>query len=138
MSPCKGKRRRPSMLIASDAPKFDLESYLSNYDGITRLDRLILIGTSSKPLASDALKAALAEAKQGANVRRFLDIISYLQQSASADVAAADDPAWVEKTRKIVDKETERLESELKGYKNNLIKESIRVGTSPAACQQTS
>lgn len=37
------------------------------------------------------------------------------------------DLAWVDKMTKQVKSETDRLEAELKGYKNNLIKESIRV-----------
>ena len=37
------------------------------------------------------------------------------------------DPAWMEKKDKQNKAETTRLEHELKGYKNNLIKESIRV-----------
>jgi COP9 signalosome complex subunit 1 len=37
------------------------------------------------------------------------------------------DSAWIEKKDKQNKAETTRLEHELKGYKNNLIKESIRV-----------
>ena len=37
------------------------------------------------------------------------------------------DSTWVERTRREVMVETNRLDGELKGYKNNLIKESIRV-----------
>ena len=37
------------------------------------------------------------------------------------------DLAWVDKMTRQVTIETDRLEAELKGYKNNLIKESIRV-----------
>jgi COP9 signalosome complex subunit 1 len=37
------------------------------------------------------------------------------------------DPAWMERKDKQNKAETTRLEHELKGYKNNLIKESIRV-----------
>jgi hypothetical protein len=37
------------------------------------------------------------------------------------------DSAWMEKKDKQNRAETTRLEHELKGYKNNLIKESIRV-----------
>jgi COP9 signalosome complex subunit 1 len=37
------------------------------------------------------------------------------------------DTEWVDRTQKLVRAETDRLEHELRGYKNNLIKESIRV-----------
>ena len=39
------------------------------------------------------------------------------------------DLAWMEKKEKQNKAETTRLEHELKGYKNNLIKESIRVSS---------
>jgi hypothetical protein len=37
--------------------------------------------------------------------------------------------AWAEKTSREVKEEQDKLEHELKSYKNNLIKESIRVCT---------
>ena len=48
-------------------------------------------------------------------------------------IVAPDDPnsqpdrVWVSNTERANKAETARLEAELKGYKNNLIKESIRV-----------
>lgn len=44
------------------------------------------------------------------------------------DALATSDAEWIEKTNKTNEQETERLEHELRGYKNNLIKESIRMG----------
>lgn len=38
------------------------------------------------------------------------------------------DTKWIEHMQKVIKAETDRLEHELRGYKNNLIKESIRVG----------
>lgn len=43
------------------------------------------------------------------------------------DPAALLDTAWAEKKTREVREEHDRLEHELKSYKNNLIKESIRV-----------
>jgi COP9 signalosome complex subunit 1 len=48
-----------------DPPKFEIESYIANYTGRTRFHRLYLIGTTSTLLATDVLKAAVAEAKSG-------------------------------------------------------------------------
>jgi COP9 signalosome complex subunit 1 len=48
---------------------------------------------------------------------------------APDDPDARLDMNWMETTAKQVKAETDRLEFELKGYKNNLIKESIRVGS---------
>ena len=55
-----------------------------------------------------------------------------LHQLVPDDPDATPDLAWIDRTIKQVKTETDRLEQELKGYKNNLIKESIRVSFSPS------
>ena len=45
------------------------------------------------------------------------------------DTERLTDNSWAIDQEKRNNKETQRLENELKGYKNNLIKESIRVST---------
>lgn len=45
------------------------------------------------------------------------------------DQDAIIDRSWIERKEKQNKAESSRLEAELKGYKNNLIKESIRVRT---------
>ncbi len=52
-----------------------------------------------------------------------------LHQIVPDDPDATPDLGWIDRTIKQVKTETDRLEQELKGYKNNLIKESIRVST---------
>jgi COP9 signalosome complex subunit 1 len=95
--------------------------------GRTRFNRLYLIGTCSSYLAVDALKAAIAEAKSGKDVARYLRAVQALADVAPNEPEATIDSDWVERSQKVVKAETDRLEHELRGYKNNLIKESIRV-----------
>ncbi|KAI9367470.1 CSN complex subunit 1 [Aspergillus egyptiacus] len=111
-----------------DPPKFELESYIANYAGRTRFDRLYLIGTCSTYLAVEALRAAVAEAKSGKDVSRYERAVQALAEVAPNEPEAAVDREWVERSSKIIKAETDRLEHELRGYKNNLIKESIRMG----------
>lgn len=97
------------------------------YPGLTRLSRLHLIGTSSRYLGQEALHLAIAEAQQGRNVSTYLDLAQQLHSLYPSDPLGRADQDWVDaKTRQIA-AESEKLENELKGYKNNLIKESIRV-----------
>jgi COP9 signalosome complex subunit 1 len=104
--------------------------------GYTRIDRLQHIGSHSTYFAIDASRAAIAEAKQGKNVRLYLALVENFVQVAPDDPAASIDTTWAEdKTRK-VQAEQDKLEHELKSYKNNLIKESIRVRTGAAAERQ--
>ncbi|GKZ24823.1 hypothetical protein AbraCBS73388_011827 [Aspergillus brasiliensis] len=116
------------MVKVDDPPKFELESYIANYTGRTRFNRLLLIGTCSTYLSVEALKAAVAEAKGGRDVSRYENAVRALAEVAPSDPEATLDTNWVDHMKKSVKAETDRLEHELRGYKNNLIKESIRMG----------
>ena len=97
------------------------------HTGRTRFDRLFLIGRSSVSLCLDALKAAVAEAKRGRDTQRYREAVECLRVAAPLDQDAAFDQTWLAAQEKANKLETNRLLAELKGYKNNLIKESIRV-----------
>lgn len=86
------------------------------------------IGKSCVPLCVEALKAAVREAKSGSDVRRYKEAWEAIRIAAPNDPDAVRDERWIEDTTRANAAETARLETELKGYKNNLIKESIRVG----------
>jgi hypothetical protein len=134
-----------SNLFFVGAPKFDLESYIQNYRGTalaippvymdstdtssgrTRLERLLLIGTYSQFLGVDALKAAVNEAKHGKDIKRYLDAQISLETIAPQEPEARRDLAWMEKQEKENQVQAASLEKQLKEYKNNLVKESIRV-----------
>jgi COP9 signalosome complex subunit 1 len=79
-------------------------------------------------LAVEALKAAITEAKAGNDVQRYeLAVAALRPHLKPGDRDGVLDQAWMEKKDKLNKTESNRLEAELKGYKNNLIKESIRV-----------
>ena len=118
------------MLLCScsiESPKFDLETHISNYDPPTRLDRLTHIGLTSAPLQLDALRAAQSLAKSSRNIPQYLAISSYLSSRFPSDHHVRADKTYVSTTEAQIQAESSRLEAELKGYKNNLIKESIRM-----------
>lgn len=74
----------------------------------------------------------MREAKEGNDVQRYLAAVAALRSHVGAgDRDGILDQAWIERKEKQNKAESNRLEAELKGYKNNLIKESIRVGLSP-------
>lgn len=97
------------------------------FSGRTRFDRLYLIGTSSTVLSTEALKLAVAEAKSGKDVSQYDKAVRALSEVAPNEPDASLDAAWVHNVQRQVQAQSERLEQELRGYKNNLIKESIRV-----------
>ena len=69
----------------------------------------------------------IAEAKRGKNVKLYLSLVEELSNIAPNDPMALADMVWAEKKTREVKEEQDKLEHELKAYKNNLIKESIRV-----------
>ena len=143
------KARQAGRPVVEDLPKSDLEQYIANYRGMlafvcaqhprlmsvgkTRVDRLLLIGTTAPLLAPEALRAAVSEAKQGRDVGRYDAVLAAVREILPGDIDAVPDSAWVDRTNRQVKAESDRLETELKGYKNNLIKESIRVRISEHA-----
>lgn len=122
------KARDDSLPLVTAQPRLDLDLYISNYVGRTRFDRLIFIGKTSAALCVDALKASIAEAKKGKDVSRFIEAVDCIRIAAPDEPEAQGDDAWINKTEVANRTETARLEAELKGYRNNLIKESIRMG----------
>ncbi|KAH6661391.1 26S proteasome subunit RPN7-domain-containing protein [Truncatella angustata] len=115
-------------VIVRETPKLDLELYISNYRGRTRFERLLLVGQSSVPLAVDALKAAVLEAKRGRDTQRYRNAWEAIRIAAPTEPEAQWDQSWLDRTNQSNKTEAHRLDVELKGYKNNLIRESIRIG----------
>ncbi|KAJ2966890.1 hypothetical protein NQ176_g9932 [Zarea fungicola] len=122
----------------TELPKFDLDLYIQNYTGVywilpgpgVLLSRVApppaqLI--SCVPLRLEALKAAISEAKNGTDVSHYKQAWDCIRKVAPNEPEATRDDAWIDATEKSNKAETHRLESELKGYKHNLIKESIRM-----------
>lgn len=71
---------------------------------------------------------AVMEAKKGSDVRNYHEAVAVLERvSKGKKLDGLLDPVWAAQQEKKNIAETARLEGELKGYKNNLIKESIRV-----------
>ncbi|KAK6719807.1 hypothetical protein SNK05_002932 [Fusarium graminearum] len=115
-------------IIVREQPKLDLDLYISNYTGRTRIDRLIQIGKSSVPLCIDALKLAIVEAKAGSDLTQYAEAWNCLRVAAPQEPEAQLETEWVDRVERENKAETTRLESQLKQYRHNLIKESIRMG----------
>jgi COP9 signalosome complex subunit 1 len=115
------------MAAPKETPRLDLESYMTNYQGRLLIDRLVTIASSPSHLAPEALHLAVLQAKKGINAEEYSKLVKQLQTLAPNDPLANLDADWIAATNRRVRAETERLDTELKQYKNNLIKESIRV-----------
>lgn len=76
----------------------------------------------------------MAEARRGKDIDRYTEAVENLRMICPDDRDAVLDTDWMERTKTANRAETQRLEAELKGYKNNLIKESIRVSVHIQSC----
>ena len=87
----------------------ELESYVEDYEGQVRLDRLVSIFHSDSIFSMPALHLAISEAKTGANVETYVTLVGMMQSVAPDDPLATLDEAWVETTTKNNKAETARL-----------------------------
>ena len=95
--------------------------------GKSRIERLFHIAKTSTVLYHEAIEMASAEAKEGKDTDLYEKVIALRAALEPGNPKAHKDDAWVTKINRENKSETSKLEMELKGYKNNLIKESIRV-----------
>lgn len=111
----------------STSKEFDLESYISNYSGHTKIDRLVFIAEHNKLLELEAYKAAIDELKKTTNTAQYKVVADKVGDRLGP--AYRTDQAWIDGVDKRAAQQLEKLEQDLSGYKANLVKESIRVLT---------
>lgn len=127
-------------------PSLDLEAYAGSYTGLARLYRLAYVAEHCPSLRIDALKMALAYVTGTYNVVLYQQLHQRLaealgctnnasaglpdvaQQSTTSQDIPALDPLWIETRSKKSALKLEKLDNDLKTYKTNSIKESIRRG----------
>jgi len=115
-----------SMAASEAAPEavctLDVETYITNYTGVTRLKRLAFIAANSPSLKAEALRTALDEVKRTTNTALYLELV------ALGDGQTTRDDAWVESVDRKAAQTLEKLEADLQTHKTSLFKESIRMG----------
>uniref|UniRef100_UPI00358EDE97 COP9 signalosome complex subunit 1-like isoform X2 n=1 Tax=Myxine glutinosa TaxID=7769 RepID=UPI00358EDE97 len=135
----------PDASYTVENPTLDLEAYAAGYAGPMRVERLAFVAEHCPLLRVEALRAALLHVQKTFNVDLYEELhrklaLALSQSSVLPDVAEggatqADipplDTAWAESQRKKALLKLEKLDTDLKNYKGNSIKESIRVFRGP-------
>ncbi|KAF8938159.1 cop9 signalosome complex subunit [Dissophora ornata] len=110
-----------------------------NRAGHTKVNRLEFIADRCPSLQIDALKLAITELKNTStlNISRYVSLVKKLNEAikfgapgsgnVSSDLLNVD-KAWADSQLQKAKQQTDLLEGELKNYKRNSIKESIRMG----------
>ncbi|KAK7167918.1 hypothetical protein R3I94_002094 [Phoxinus phoxinus] len=138
--PQEDQQNAPDTNYVVENPTLDLEQYASSYSGLMRIERLQFIADHCPQLRVEALKMALSFVQRTFNVDVYEEIHRKLTE-ATRDVQGVPDAvpegavepppldtAWAESTRKKALLKLEKLDTDLKNYKGNSIKESIRRG----------
>ncbi|XP_060146107.1 COP9 signalosome complex subunit 1 isoform X3 [Globicephala melas] len=140
VDPQEDPQNAPDVNYVVENPTLDLEQYAASYSGLMRIERLQFIADHCPPLRVEALKMALSFVQRTFNVdmyeeihRKLLEAARELQNAPDAIPESGVEPppldtAWVEATRKKALLKLEKLDTDLKNYKGNSIKESIRRG----------
>lgn len=131
-----------------DNPSIDLDFYANSYTGLARLHRLVFIADHCPSLRMEALKMAISYVTSTYNITMYQQLHKKVAQVTSAagqlpDVAAiaaaaaansaqpdipSYDATWIELRSKKAAHKLEKLDNDLKNYRMNSIKESIRRG----------
>ncbi|XP_037074697.1 COP9 signalosome complex subunit 1-like isoform X2 [Pollicipes pollicipes] len=120
----------------------DLETYIASYKGLGQLYRLSFIAERCPPLRVEALKMAIQLVQNTFNVALYQSLHRQLQEAVASGQNLPDvtgqapgqaalpllDQQWVETKTKRAALKLEKLDNDLKNYKSNSIKESIRRG----------
>ncbi|KAG0265663.1 COP9 signalosome complex subunit 1 [Mortierella polycephala] len=134
------KRKRFVKVVEVDTPNnLDLDAYIASYKGHTKINRLEFIADRCPSLQIEALKLAITELKntQTLNIPRLSNLVKRLNDTVKFGVPGSSnvsndllnvDKAWADSQALKAKQHTELLEGELKNYKRNSIKESIRMG----------
>jgi COP9 signalosome complex subunit 1 len=95
------------------------------------INRLQFIAQVCPSLTIQALTIALRHVKTGRDTSLYQAILGQLATAAGQDCANAEfDRAWIERTTAQNAADKDKLETELKMYTGNMIKESVRVSSS--------
>lgn len=128
-----------------DNPTIDLDFYSNSYTSYAKIQRLMFIADHCPSLRLEALKICIAYVMDTYNVPLYQHLHRKIVQSSGGplpDVAAsaagslqstsqdlpAYDTAWIEARSKKGAHKLEKLDNDLKNYRMNSIKESIRRG----------
>lgn len=101
-------------------PSFELDAWAAHYDGQLLPLRLLHMAQACPSLSRPAMELAISTAKRGKDAQLY----TKLCELGNIPI----DTTWAAQQQEDNTRQLAKMESELKGYKNNLIRESIRMG----------
>ncbi|PIK39375.1 putative COP9 signalosome complex subunit 1 [Apostichopus japonicus] len=135
-----GSESQEELSYTVDSPTLDLEAHAVCYSGFAKINRLLFIAARCPALRVEALRMALNYTQTTYNTQAYQHIHSKLAEAVTSSSLLPDavagvvhnipslDTNWIETTNKKAALKLEKLDTDLKNYKANSIKESIRRG----------
>lgn len=127
---------QPQSIYSVENATIDIEAYAQNFSGWNKIMRLMFIAEHSSNLKVEALKIVLNYVKEHTyNTALYSKIYFNLQQALEKQgeknietIIGPLDNSWIEQRTKRAAQILEKLDGDLKNFKSNSIKESIRRG----------
>lgn len=134
MSSLNDNQQQP--IYSVDNSTIDIEVYAQNFSGWNKIVRLIFIADHSSTLKIEALKIVLNYVKEHTyNTTLYSKVYSNLHQTLEKQgekniesIIGPIDQQWIDQRSKRATAKLEKLDNDLKNFKSNSIKESIRRG----------
>jgi len=106
----------------------DLDSFLKMFEGQILLERLRFVAEHSEQHQIEALNLTARAAKKTLNIDAYVDAVEKLHQIGAQELAGTLDENWISETKKRISATNDRLDTNIKNFRNNAIKESIKRG----------
>jgi COP9 signalosome complex subunit 1 len=107
----------------SSSTTFDLQKYISQYRGHTKIKRLLFIADNSEKHRAEAIELAIQELKNGINTNLYKEVVERYGKELNIYL----DTTWLNDTEQQAQKTLEKLEIQLNTARNNMMKEATRV-----------
>lgn len=117
------KENQVDIKVTLEPGQFDVEAYLANYTGPTRIQRLLFIAKKCPQLSVTCWKMAVSEYKQSWNSGGYRTLV----QRHGSEFGEELDGAWIDSKERQAAAEFESLELRLNTAKTNAQREDTRV-----------
>ncbi|KZT43306.1 hypothetical protein SISSUDRAFT_1057718 [Sistotremastrum suecicum HHB10207 ss-3] len=119
--------KKSTVVVVDEDHPFDLENYISSYSGSTAIARLQHIATTCPAIAKPALRIGIQQLLESRDTHQYTHLTTLYNSLATSSEIIPINSKWVQETAQRNAKEKNKLETELKTYSSNMIKESIRM-----------
>ncbi|XP_030840647.1 COP9 signalosome complex subunit 1 isoform X2 [Strongylocentrotus purpuratus] len=135
-----GSDSQEELRYSVENPTLDVEAYAVSYMGLAKINRLLFVALHCPAFKIESLRMALNYTQTTYNThmyqlvhRKLTDAVSNASVLPDAVAGVVHnipslDTQWIETTNKKAALKLEKLDTDLKNYKSNSIKESIRRG----------